>query len=236
MSPPRTSRQRALHQTIREALRDEILGGKLQAGYQLRQDALAERFHSSRIPVREALRQLEAEGLVVHQLNRGTVVAGMSVQQICELLDIRIALECHAARLAVPNMVERDFEAMEAILAAYAHSESVGDWAEYNRQFHLALSAPANNTRLRRLIEEYCLNTDRYSHVAMSEATGRDRPMADHYALLKACRARDVDKVVSLLEAHIDHTRKELLATARERQIQAGDPAFSVALLTSLAD
>ncbi|RIX72092.1 GntR family transcriptional regulator [Acidovorax cavernicola] len=216
---------RALHQTIREVLRNEILSGKLQAGHQLRQDALATRFSASRIPVREALRQLESEGLVVHHLNRGAVVAGMNAQQICELLDIRVALECHAARLAVPNMVERDFEAMDRILAAYAVSDVVSDWAEYNRQFHLALSAPANNARLRQLIEEYCLNTDRYTHVAMSEATGREKPMEDHYALLAACRERDVQKVVMLLEAHIDHTRKELMATARAHAEQAMHPA-----------
>jgi DNA-binding GntR family transcriptional regulator len=221
------SAPQALHQTIREVLRNEILSGKLQAGHQLRQDALAERFQASRIPVREALRQLESEGLVVHHLNRGAVVAGMNVQQICELLDIRVALECHAARLAVPNMVERDFEAMERILEAYAASDVVADWAEYNRQFHLALSAPANNGRLRRLIEEYCLNTDRYTHVAMSEATGRDKPMEDHYALLAACRARDVARVVALLEEHIDHTRRELLATARERAMgEAAETPF----------
>lgn len=221
MSPRTSAKPQALHQTIREVLRDEILGGKLQAGHQLRQDALATRFNASRIPVREALRQLESEGLVVHHLNRGAVVAGMNIQQICELLDIRVALECHAARLAVPNMVERDFEAMERILADYAASDVVDDWAEYNRLFHLALSAPANNARLRQLIEEYCLNTDRYTHLAMSEATGRDKPMEDHYALLRACRERDVDKVVKLLQEHIDHTRKELLATARAQ----GEPA-----------
>lgn len=209
---------RSLHHQIREALRQDILSGVFPAGHELRQDALAERFNASRIPVREALRQLEAEGLVIHQPNRRTVVAGMSVPQLCELLDIRIALECHAARLAVPNMVQRDFDAMEKILAAYAASDALEDWAEYNRQFHLALSAPAHNVRLRQLIEEFCLNTDRYTHVAMSEATGLDRPMQDHYALLDACRQRDVERVVALLAEHIDHTRKELLANERERE------------------
>ncbi|MBB6564050.1 DNA-binding GntR family transcriptional regulator [Acidovorax soli] len=219
----RTTKPRALHQVIRDALRNDILSGKLPAGHQLRQDALATQFNASRIPVREALRQLESEGLVVHHLNRGAMVAGMNVQQICELLDIRVALECHAARLAVPNMVERDFETMERILDEYSRSDVVSDWAEYNRQFHLALSAPANNMRLKRLIEEYCLNTDRYTHLAMSTATGKDKPQSDHYQLVAACRARDVTKVVTLLEEHIDNTRKELLATAREQQMQGED-------------
>lgn len=216
-----TVKNKALHQNIRDQLRDEILSGALPAGTQLRQDALATRFNASRIPVREALRQLEAEGLIAHQLNRGAVVAGMSVEQICELLDIRVALECHAARLAVPHMVERDFEAMDEILKAYSASQSIPEWAEHNRRFHLALSAPASNQRLLRLIEEFCLNTDRYTHQAMSRATGKDRPQEDHFRIVEAARQGDADKVAALLEAHILDTKKELLASARARGAHA---------------
>ncbi|WP_353193780.1 GntR family transcriptional regulator [Pandoraea pnomenusa] len=212
----RTPGPQALHQAIRDTLRDEILSGVLPGGFQLRQEALAERFKSSRVPVREALRQLEAEGLVTHHLNRGATVASMNLEQLCELLDIRVALECHAAKLAVPNMAERDFQLMEQILADYSASEVVSEWAEYNRRFHLALSAPANNRRLRMLIEEYCLNTDRYSHLAMSQATGKEQPQHDHYEILAACRRRDVSTVVSLLESHILTTRNEIKAMARE--------------------
>lgn len=216
---PSKKEPQALHQEIRDQLRQDILSGVLVAGTPLRQDALAERFNASRIPVREALRQLEAEGLIAHQLNRGAVVAGMSVEQICELLDIRVALECHAARLAVPNMVERDFQAMEAILKAYSASKTIPEWAEHNRRFHLALSAPANNQRLVRLIEEFCLNTDRYTHVAMSRATGKDKPQEDHHRIVEAARAGDADKVAALLEVHILDTKKELMASARSGAI-----------------
>lgn len=226
---PSRKEAKALHQNIRDQLRYEILSGHLPAGTQLRQDALAERFQASRIPVREALKHLEAEGLVSHQLNRGAVVAGMSVEQICELLDIRVALECHAARLAVPQMVERDYLAMEAILKAYSESQSIPEWAEHNRRFHLALSAPANNKRLLRLIEEFCLNTDRYTHLAMSRATGKDRPQEDHYRIVEAARAGDAEQVARLLEAHILDTKKELLASAREQQ-QPGQALAGVQL------
>ncbi len=219
---PIKKHSQALHQVIRNTLRKEILSGVLPGGTQLRQDALAQRFEASRIPVREALRQLESEGLISHHLHRGATVIGMNLEQLCELLDIRIALECYAARLAVPNMVERDFQSMERILADYSAATLVTEWAEYNRQFHLALSAPTNNRRLRSLIEQYCLNTDRYTHVAMSEVTGKDKPQSDHFRLLELCRLRDVDKVVALLEEHILDTKRELMASARsdERFLQ----------------
>ncbi|SEA12900.1 GntR family transcriptional regulator [Variovorax sp. YR216] len=223
MTSANSGARQPLHQTIRDTLREEILSGCLPGGSALRQDTLAERFNASRIPVREALRQLESEGLVTHHLNRGAVVKSMNVEQICEMLDIRVALECYAARLAVPNMVERDFDAMDRILDAYQESNELSEWAEYNRRFHLALSAPANNRRLRQLIEEYCLNTDRYTHVAMSIATGKERPQNDHRRLVEACRQRDVAKVVALLEEHIMDTKRELMATARNVEFSQAD-------------
>jgi len=212
---PMTRNAKALHQTIRDQLRYEILSGALPVGQPLKQDALATRFHASRIPVREALRQLEAEGLVTHQLNRGAVVAGMSLLQICDMLDIRIALECHAAKLGVPNMVERDFQAMEQILAAYDAATTAQEWGEYNRRFHLALSAASNNRRLHQLIEEFCLNTDRYTHVLISQATGKEGPQSDHYKIVAACRRHDTATVVQYLEEHIQSTKRELLAMQR---------------------
>ncbi|CAG9228161.1 DNA-binding GntR family transcriptional regulator [Paraburkholderia tropica] len=208
--------QRSLPQTIREQLREEILRGVLPPGAQLRQESLAERFGASRIPVREALRQLEAEGLVSYQLNRGAVVMAMSTREICELLDIRAALETYAAKLAVPNMVAADIDVMKRILAAYDAATSPADWAEYNRQFHLALCAPANNQRLRKMIEEYCLSTtNRYPHLRMSLDTEKGDVQRDHYEIVDACKRRAVDDVVELIERHILDTKREVMAAAR---------------------
>ncbi len=85
--------------------------------------------------------------------------------------------------------------------------------------FHLALGAPANNRKLKQLIDEYCFNTDRYTHEIMSLATGKAAPQAEHYRILEACRERDVPKAVSLREQHILETKKNLLATARIKEM-----------------
>ncbi|WP_425509247.1 FCD domain-containing protein [Vogesella oryzae] len=82
----------------------------------------------------------------------------------------------------------------------------------------ISTTAPANNRRLRRLIEEFCLNTDRYTHVEMSKATGKEDPQADHYRILEAARRRDTAAVVEMLEAHILDTKRELLALARAQE------------------
>jgi DNA-binding GntR family transcriptional regulator len=78
---------------------------------------------------------------VTYQRNRGAVVSGMDVTQICELLDIRVALECHAARLGVPNMVQQDFQQMQEILDAYSKSESLVEWASTTGAFTCAVRA-----------------------------------------------------------------------------------------------
>ena len=96
--------------TVREGLRRAILAGEFAPGSQLRQDELAQRFGTSRIPVREALRQLEAEGLVSILPNRGATVSSLSLDEVLELMEIRIALECRALRMAIPNMVDTDLD------------------------------------------------------------------------------------------------------------------------------
>src|SRR6266568_8237789 len=104
---------------VREALRRAISAGELAPGIQLRQDELAEKFGTSRIPVREALRHLEAEGFVTFLPNRGAVVSDLSIDEVVELLEIRIALECHALRLAIPAMGEIDLDEADKILRSY---------------------------------------------------------------------------------------------------------------------
>ncbi len=216
--PDTTLKAQALPHRIRDQLRHDILTGALPAGTPLKQDVLAARFQASRIPVREALRQLETEGLVAYPLNRGAVVIRMDVVQICELLDIRIALESYAVRMAVPNMARADLDALQAILTAYSDAGSVSEWADLIRRFHLALCAPANNARLRRLIEDYGLNTERYTQQMLESGAGKDGVLADHRRILDACREQDGALAASRVEDCLNETKKSVLALYRMRE------------------
>lgn len=201
--------------TVRDGLRKAILSGELAAGSLLRQDEIAERFGISRIPVREALRLLEAEGLVTLHPNRGAVVSALSLDEVLELLDIRIALECRALRIAIPNMVEVDFEAAENILAAYDAEPDASKWGGMNWNFHSALYAPANRPRLLAMIETNYGHVDRFTRLQVSLATGKDRPQGEHHEMLDLCRQGKVERAAKLLEDHILHTRKSLIAAVR---------------------
>ena len=112
--------------TVADSLRELILDGTLGVGLQLRQEELARRFGVSRIPVREALGRLQAEGLVEHFANRGSVVAGRSVEDLLETLDIRIALESRALRLSLPNLTARDFKAAREVFLPQLQPDAEG--------------------------------------------------------------------------------------------------------------
>src|SRR3981189_2742456 len=124
VSPQKSSAipRQSLAAAVVERLRERILSGELQEGEQLRQDAIATEFQISRIPVREALSHLAAEGLITIVANRGAVFAGLSPSEIMELFETRAVLECYMLRCAIPNMKEDEFKRAEDILRQYEQS------------------------------------------------------------------------------------------------------------------
>lgn len=200
---------------VSEALRLAIGSGEFAPGFQLRQDELAERFGTSRIPVREALRQLEAEGFVTFLPNRGAVVSDLSIDEVVELLEIRIALECHALRLAIPAMGDIDLDDATKILRSYDKEPEPEKWGEFNWRFHQALYAPCNRPRLLAMIEANYGHVSRFTRALVSRATGKERPQREHYQLLELCRGGEIEKAVRLLREHIVQTQKTLRSAQR---------------------
>ena len=220
-----TKMQRAsgfLPAIIRDRLRDEIGKGKLAAGTQLLQDKLARRFKTSRIPVREALRQLAAEGLVSYNENRGATVSSLSLEQVLDLLEVRIALECHAIKLAVPTMVDADIEVAQRLLETYDAEPEAASWGEFNWKFHQSLYAPCNSTRLLALIEDNYGHVDRFLRLQVSLATGKQQPQRDHKEILRACKRGDAVGAARLLEQHIMDTRKAVISAVRRSRMDTG--------------
>lgn len=199
---------------IASELRERIFRGELAGGLPLRQEQIAEEFGVSRIPVREALSRLEAEGLVVRSHNRGCTVATLSFADLLESVEIRKALECAALRLAVPKLTAKDAARAEDILARYARATRPDEWTELNLEFHLTLYRPSGMPRILRMIEEIVRGTNRYLRVYISSVAGRDVPMEEHRAILDAAKAGDTRRAVRLLEAHIERTRRMLADNA----------------------
>ncbi len=197
------------------ALRDEIDGGLLKPGVALRQDELASRFGTSRIPVREALRTLQAEGLVTYCANRGATVALVSETEMLEMLEVRIALECHAIRLSVPQVVEADIEKARSLLTEYDKAPAAAQWSAMNWAFHWALYVPCDCSRLLSAIER---NFKQFNSVArhhISKMAGKERPQREHYRLLGLAEAGKANEAAQLLRDHILDTQRSIRADGR---------------------
>src|ERR1700745_2145678 len=111
--------RQSLTSAVADKLRDQIIRGEIAEGTQPRQDAIATQYQVSRIPVREALRQLDAEGLIAIVPNRGAIVPALSHEDIDELFAIRALLEPEVLKLSIPHLTDEDFSQADAILRRY---------------------------------------------------------------------------------------------------------------------
>lgn len=199
------TRQTVTHQAT-EALRERILRGVYADDTPLRQDALAAELGVSRIPIREALRQLEAEGLVVFNPHRGAVVSSLSVDEIEELFELRAQIESDLVHRAVvrtkSDQIARAKEILKAYEAAFRAGE-VAEWGKLNWEFHSTLYAPADRPFTMAIIQRLHQQSDRYMRMQLVLTHGESRAIDEHRAILAAVTAHDVKKASSLMRQHI---------------------------------
>lgn len=203
-------------ETVAERLREEILSGALPAGAQLRQDHVAAAHGVSHIPVREAFRRLEADGLVTTIPRRGAFVSRMSGEDAREITEMRVALEGLAVRLSVPNAPAANLAAAEDALRIAGRFDRIADWSEMNLQFHRALYASCGRPRLLAAIDGLWRQVDRYLRLVFEIADYQGKSHAEHLAILDAYRRRDVAEAERLIAAHIEEAG-EVLAAAFQR-------------------
>jgi DNA-binding GntR family transcriptional regulator len=196
---------------IAAVLREAIAGGTLAPGTALRQDELAARFGFSRMPIRDALRHLEAEGLVAIHPTRGAFVARMDAVEIGEIYAIRELLEGEALRLALPHLTAASLDEAATVLDQIDAEPDVGRWGLLNRAFHLALYRPCGNGRLIALIDAQHNVADRYVRLLLSNFDYRARSQAEHRKLLAACRKRETDQASKWLARHLREGSKTLV-------------------------
>lgn len=203
--PPRSRTE-----VIASHLRDEIICARLKAGQKLNLDNLARKYGVSRMPVRDALKLLESEGLVRIYPYRGIEVSALSVEDIEELFGLREALENVAATRAIDRLDEAQLDRMEALLQEMDTIESDGErWLELNAEFHGVLYEASGWPRLVEMITKLRANMERYVRVYLRQL-GRARPQAQHWALLEACRSRDAGAARSVLAEHLRDTSEAL--------------------------
>jgi DNA-binding GntR family transcriptional regulator len=197
-----------------DALRERILLGIYPAGEPLRQDAVAEQLGVSRIPVREALRQLEAEGLVTFNPHRGAIVSTLSPDEIAELFELRANIESDLLRRALPRTTPEDIARARDILDSYERALRGGEvtaWGALNWQFHSTLYAPANRPFTMSVVQKLHQHSDRYLRMQLALTHGESRANDEHRAILSAVRRHDTRKACQLMRDHILGAGRSLL-------------------------
>src|SRR6202453_5416872 len=184
--------RQSLTSAVAEKLRDQIIRGEIQEGAQLRQEAIANQYQVSRIPVREALRQLDAEGIFAIVPNRGAVVPALSADDVVELFSIRALLEPEVLKLSIPHLTEEDFSEADGVLQTYINElrrdDHVSAWGRLNWQFHSILYSRANQPRFMAIIRNVNNSGERYTRLQLYLTRGMERANQEHHQMLNLCR------------------------------------------------
>jgi DNA-binding GntR family transcriptional regulator len=196
---------------VQAKLRRLILMGGIAPGTALNQEALADDFGVSRMPIRQALKRLQTEGLVERQQNRRVHVTLLQRGEIEDIFDMRIALEPMALRLAIPLADKHDVRAMSRALEDIEDDDDPATFGMRNTAYHMALVQPCERPRLLAEIRSLLDLSDRYQRAAVADTTFT-RPLQDeHEAMLAAVREGRADDGAAILERHIRQGRDRLV-------------------------
>ncbi len=207
------SRRLSSHELVAEVLREAITSGHLKANDPLPQQEIAAQLEVSHIPVREALRQLQSEGLVTYQPNHGATVTAHTPQEIREIYDIRVVLETAAIRRAATRLPAAALAKAEEILKLAERAEDGTTWGSHDLDFHRLVYDMDGRPQMRELIDGLLRRVDRYWLVHGLMLKHRRKFETEHRRLLAAMRARDGERAAKLLERHLTDAA-ELLAAA----------------------
>lgn len=209
-------------QLVVETLREKILNGEIKAGQPLRQAALADELNVSRIPVREALLQLEAEGLVAFEPHKGATATELNVDQVDELFELRAMLESELLAASLPHISDEKLQEATDILEkldrALGKENAANTWSELNSAYHNCLYSGAERPQTQDLVDTLNKNADRYIRMHLLWAGGISKAESEHNELLSHCKARDVEKASALLKQHILGSRDEIKEFLNQRE------------------
>lgn len=218
---PISQKPKTLSGAVIEEIRQAILSGQYPAGSQLRQDALAETHGVSRIPVREALFQLEAEGLVRIVPQKGAVVSELSVAEINDVFELRALLEPRLLLSSAPQLDQQDFNALDTIHGAFLDATANGmvhKYGQLNAQLHMALYQRSYLPKSRQIVASLLQTSERYTRLQLSNPEAMSRAMREHKDMISLCRSREFDKAAHFLRGHIETVREELLTVIENHE------------------
>jgi DNA-binding GntR family transcriptional regulator len=197
---------------VTQLLRQSIDRGRWAAGAPLRQEEIAAEFGVSRVPVREALFQLQAEGLVQMVPNKGMYVRTVSESDLREWFRLRVLIESDVLAQAVPQHTAATLNRVETVQAALDKARDVADWIAGDREFHESLYAPAQRAESMAMVRRLRHLVDRFYFARMKPGTRAQGWHEEHHALIRAVKRRDADAATRVLQSHLAQTERSALA------------------------
>ncbi len=202
----------ALRDQIYETLRNAILEGRLKVGERLKQDELASRMNVSRMPVREALKLLQEDGLVTVKAHRGAWVNHFSMDNLIEVYLLRKILEQKAVELAVPYFKPEDISVLIALNREFEQAVFAQDYTEMiriNENFHFALYNKSGFSYLVKIIKDLWSNFPRYTFNLVPKQG--DNSVQEHWNVINAISQGQVEKAGLSVRNHIENAQQALI-------------------------
>ncbi len=198
-------------------LLDEIRAGRLMPGDRLRETEVAERLGVSRTPVREAIRQLEADGLVAHVPRHGATLRRLDYAEVMELYEMRAVLEGTAARLAARAASDVEIDELSELNDCMAEAGTAPEAARLNGVFHATLLDAAKNRFLAKSMMSLQKALMILGPTMLSDAVRAEDAMAEHRRILSALKSRDGAEAEAAMRAHIEASQRLRIRALRER-------------------
>jgi len=212
MSNPK--RPPTVAQTVAAQIRERILKRDIKGGEPLRQEAIAKDYGTSIIPVREALRQLEAEGLVELQSHRGAIATELTLSKALEWIHMRRLIEIDLIGLAIDKITDADIQKAHEVLGKFDDAlddlREIEQWSEYNWKFHSALYNPANRPETIKVLSSLHQKCDRYIRLQLLGGDHIARAEEEHHQLIELCRKRNKRAAKALMQQHIVGVEEDL--------------------------
>lgn len=213
-----TAATRSVATEIGLVLARRIVGGLMRPGERVRQDAIAAEFRASHVPVREAFRWLEGQGLLVSEPRRGVRVAPLDAATIAEVAAMRAALECLGLRRAFPRLETNAISELKALADQSARGADLAGWEAANRRFHRALVEPCAMPRLLQSIDNLHQASARFLLAIWRDLDWQPRSSREHQDIVERLAADNLEGACLVLESHIIEAGDALVALLRENE------------------
>lgn len=210
-----------LREIVFESIRGAILSGSLKPGERLMEVQVAEKLGVSRTPIREAIRKLELEGLVVMIPRKGAYVADLSIKDITDALEIRAALEGLAAGLASMRITEEEIEELELTAVEFHKAIEQEDYdlmIQRDIEFHAKIFAATRNEKLVQLTNNLREQVQRFRDIYLRKSNKSKELSREHYEIAEAIASRNINRAEELAKKHIINAENYIMKMVEDKQ------------------